>query len=189
MKRRWWWWKVLGFFFLKKVFFWKVFFFWKQFFSEKSFFLKKVFFENFFLKKVFFLKKKLSNRLLERKLSTTSPSSVSPAFSAQSAPHERGRQSPRRSSPWTSPRGAWSPPKHLHTRGNIPHQKWNKDIKQKIQLNSAVLSSNNTSAKPMSPRARVLHINQSINQSIEQTEGSKSFNQPINPWLTIDCFW
>ena len=37
----------------------------------------------------------------------------------------------------------------------------------------------------MSPLTRILYTNQSIDRSIKE-KGSKSFNQPINPWLTID---
>ena len=43
-----------------------------------------------------------------------------------------------------------------------------------------------TSGKPVSSRARVLYINRSINQSTNQREVCKSFNQPINLYLTFD---
>ena len=32
-------------------------------------------------------------------------------------------------------------------------------------------------------------INQSINRSMDRTESFKSFNQPINPYLTMDFYW
>ena len=49
----------------------------------------------------------------------------------------------------------------------------------------------------MSPRTRVLYISQSVNQSInrpinqwiDQTEGSKSFNQSINLWVVWHFKW